>query len=145
MTSPLKETLRSAAAERRFLKPIEMPRLGKASSLLVFCQMVLLPDLRVSLMRCRESGYFAVLSKLVPLRASPMNDVLIGWPSNRSSLATKPARIELNSSVQQSAADDETESNSFRYGDGQINMPYRDLALTSEPVCQATTGADDSA
>ena len=29
----------------------------------------------------REAGFAAVLSKLEPLGASPMNDVLLGWPS----------------------------------------------------------------
>ena len=29
----------------------------------------------------REAGFAAVLGKLEPLGASPMNDVLLGWPS----------------------------------------------------------------
>jgi hypothetical protein len=29
----------------------------------------------------REMGYSAVLGKLEPLESSPMNDVLVGWPS----------------------------------------------------------------
>ena len=28
----------------------------------------------------READYNAILGKLVPLRSSPMNDVLLGWP-----------------------------------------------------------------
>ena len=66
-----------------------MRRLGECSDVVVsLCNGALL-DLSGLLMIRRESGYFSVLSKLVPLRASPMNDVLIGWPSTKSSLATK--------------------------------------------------------
>lgn len=55
-------------------------------------------SLSLSLTVYRESGYLAVLSKLVPLRASPMNDVLIGWPARRplakrQSLDTLPAHV----------------------------------------------------
>lgn len=34
--------------------------------------------------RCyaEEAGYDTVMSKLEPLEASPMNDVLVGWPNS---------------------------------------------------------------
>ena len=34
----------------------------------------------------REAGFAAVLGKLDPLGASPMNDVLLGWPSDGAAL-----------------------------------------------------------
>ena len=34
----------------------------------------------------REAGFAAVLGKLDPLGASPMNDVLLGWPSDGAAM-----------------------------------------------------------
>ena len=82
----------------------------------------------------REAGYQAVLGKLVPLRASPMNDVLLGWPA-----AAEVAQGELTRTA---AALGEEEKDGARgcgsrSGSSSSSSPFTDLSLAKVPHCAA--------
>ena len=95
---------------------------------LVFVSLSL--PLPLALSASRESGYAAVLGKLVPLRASPMNDVLIGWPGGGPlQEAHSPELAGAETAGQPMAAEGETADGP---GGRQIGMPYRDLAASLE-------------
>lgn len=78
-----------------------------------------------------------MLSKLVPLRASPMNDVLIGWPNTGNS-ATMLAQATPKSAATQLGMEDHNASGGSGTIGCCIKMPYEDLSLT--PAAQFAQG-----